>query len=164
MRVREHLVTAFWPFEQVLRNGNGHAKEPKPAKTTRYAKPQIKNGRRQAACAAYGAVLLVQKCGFTNQQAIACTGANHNYIGAMKWIVASGDLGLLHDVLHDRGDIFYAAEQVRPLVEIKNAYAKLTSEQRIQWGVEENPDKLFDDVVFPAAVMKSAVMTEPVSV
>ena len=45
--------------------GNGHAK-----KVMKRRKSHMKQGRNRAACAAYGAVLLIQKCGFTIEAAI----------------------------------------------------------------------------------------------
>jgi len=100
-----------------------------------------------------GAVLLIQKCGFTIEAAIACTGSTTGYIDAMKWIMASGDESLLDRVLHGQIDIFKAAERVRPLVEMKTAYAKLTAGQRIKWAAEENPNRVFEEVIVPASAL-----------
>jgi hypothetical protein len=115
-------------------------KQLKLAKKTRRAKPHMWHGLNRAACQAYGAALLIMKCGFTIEQAIACTGSHTNYIDAMRWIVESDDPALLRRVLYGRADIFDAAAQVRPLIEMRAAFKKLTSEQRIDWAVEENPD------------------------
>ena len=128
--------------------GNGHAK-----KVMKRRKSHMKQGRNRAACAAYGAVLLIQKCGFTIEAAIACTGSTTGYIDAMKWIMASGDESLLDRVLHGQIDIFMAAERVRPLVELKTAYAKLTAGQRIKWAAEENPNRVFEEVIVPASAL-----------
>jgi hypothetical protein len=135
--------------------GNGHAefgKTTKPAKKTRRVKPHLKNGHNQAACRAYGAALLILKCNFTIDQAIACTGSHTNYIVAMKWIMANGDWGVLDRVLRGRLDLFSMAAQVRPMVEIKAAYRKLAPKQRIAWAAEEGAEKLFDEVIGPATV------------
>jgi hypothetical protein len=91
----------------------------------------MKNGQNQAACHAYGAVLLIATCGFSIEQAIACTTSHTNYVAAMTWILASGDEDLLARVIGGHVDIFDAAKQVRPMVEMKAAYKKLTPEQRI---------------------------------
>jgi len=40
----------------------------------------------------------------------------------MKWIVVNEDADLLHRVLHGEVDIFDAAAQVRPVVELKAAF------------------------------------------
>jgi hypothetical protein len=145
--------------------GNGSAANggsvKQAGKRVRRVKPHVKNGYNQAACRAYGAVYLVQKCGFSIEAAIACTGSNTNYVIAMKWVVASGDETLLDHVLRNQRDIFWAAEQVRPMVEIKAAYKKLTSEQRIAWAMEENPNRLFDETIIPALSMQKTVMAEP---
>ena len=144
--------------------GNGHAKvgesTEQPAKKTRRVKPHMKNGRNQAAWRAYGAVRLMQS-GLTIDQAIACTGSHTNYIVAMKWIVANDDQNLLDDVLHGRVDIFDAARQVRPLVEIRALYKKLTPAQRITWAVEENPDRVFEEVIVQASAMTKTMVMEP---
>lgn len=129
------------------RGGNGHA----AVKVMKRRRSHMWKGLNRAACAAYGAVLLIQKCGFTIEQAIACTGSNTTYIDAMGWLVADDDQSLLGDVLHGQGDIVYAAKQVRPLVELRTAYGKLSPQQRIQWAEEEGPNILFDEVIVPAA-------------
>jgi hypothetical protein len=129
-------------------NGNGHTRN---GYVKKHAKPHMKNGLNQAACHAYGAVLLVLKFGFTIDQAIACTGSHTNYVVAMKWIVVSRNQHLLDHVLRGRLDLFDVAEQVRPMVEIKAAYKKLTPAQRITWAAEEGAEKLFDEVIGPAA-------------
>jgi hypothetical protein len=92
-------------------------------------------------------------CGFTIEQAIACTGSTAQYIDWMKWIMAANDPALLHQVIHGHADIFDAAKQVRPMVEMKAmkaAYKKLTPEQRIAWAAQENLDVVFDQVIAPA--------------
>lgn len=113
----------------------------------------MKNGRNQAACVAFGAIMLIQKCGFTIEQAIACTGSCAAYIDAMKWLVASGEFDLLAIVLHGQTDLFWAAKRVRPLVEMEDAYDRLSPQQRITWARKKGPDLLFDEVVAPAAVV-----------
>jgi len=142
--------------------GNGYSvgKGSNSAKKTRRAKPHKKNGLNQAACHAYGAVLLITRCGFTIEQAIACTGSHTNYIEAMKWVVASGDAMLLDDVLHGYVDIFIAAKRVRPLVELRAAYKKLTPKQRIYWAVDENPNILFNEIIVPASVISESMKSE----
>jgi hypothetical protein len=90
-------------------------------KVLKRRKPWMKNGLNQAAVHAYGAVLLI-KIGLTTDQAIAATGSSTGYINAMKWIVASGDQDLLDHVLHGQVDVFDAATQVRPIVELKTAF------------------------------------------
>jgi hypothetical protein len=137
-------------------SANGHARNGH-SKKTRRAKPHMKNGLNQAACHALGAVLLIRKCGATIDQAIAYTTSNTTYIEAMKWIVANGDMELLGRVLHGRIDIFDAAEKVRPMVEIKAAYKKLTAEQRITWAAEEDPNTLFNEVIVPASVVSESM-------
>jgi hypothetical protein len=116
-------------------------------------KPHMRRGLNSAAARAFGAVMLIQRCGFTFEQAILCTGSCAGYINAMRWIVESGDQDLLRRVLHGELDIFYAAKQVRPLIEFEAAYAKLTSEQVVQWAAKKGADFLFDKVVVPAAAM-----------
>jgi hypothetical protein len=137
---------------------NGHARN---GHVKKRAKPHMKNGLNQAACRAYGAVLLHLKCGFTIDHAIACTGSHTNYVVAMKWIVVSRDQYLLERVLRGRLDLFDMAEQVRPMVELKAAYKKLTPKQRITWAVEEDPNVLFEQVIAPAAAVHKTVMAEP---
>ena len=165
MRVHQKLLTSSRPFDQVFGDGNGHlgvrgngngrghpglgGKQQILAKKTRRAKPHMWHGLNRAACQAYGAALLIMKCGFTIEQAIACTGSHTNYIDAMRWIVESDDPALLRRVLYGRADIFDAAAQVRPLIEMRAAFKKLTSEQRIAWAVEENPDLMFEKVIVP---------------
>jgi len=134
--------------------GNGHI-QPKAVKVTKRRKPHMKHGLNQAAAHAYGAALLMFKAGFTIAQAIACTGSSTDYIDAMKWIMASGDQDLLDRVLHGQRDIFYVATQVRPLVEMRAAYQKLTPKQRIEWAAAENPNRVFDEVIVPASVVSS---------
>jgi hypothetical protein len=149
-------------------NGNGHAdhdvggngrtefdRSVKSKKKTRGPKPRVRHGRNQAACHAYGAVLLV-RCGLTIEEAIACTTSSTNYVTAMKSILASGDQHLLDRVLNDQVGIFAAAAQVRPLVEMKTAFAKLSEEQRINWATEEDPNRLFEQVIVPAAAKQRA--------
>ena len=133
---------------------NGHARNRHVKKR---AKPHVKNGLNHAACRAYGAVLL-HKCGFTIDQAIACTGSHTNYVVAMKWIVVSRNQHLLELVLRGRLDLFEVAEQVRPMAEIKAAYKKLTSEQRITWAAEEDPDRMFEEVIAPASATLASVV------
>jgi len=135
--------------------GNGHAKSG-AVKVMKHRKPQMKNGLNQAACRALGAVLLMHKCNLTIAQAISCTGSCTDYIGSMKWIVAQDDPSLVWDVLHGQIDIFDAAAKVRPQVEMKTAYSKLTPEQRINWAAEANPTVLFDEVIGPAATAAAA--------
>jgi len=74
----------------------------------------------------------------------------------MKSILASGDQHLLDRVLNDQVGIFAAAAQVRPLVEMKTAFAKLSEEQRINWATEEDPNRLFEQVIVPAAAKQRA--------
>src|SRR5262245_2103450 len=103
-------------------NGNGHVHERAHAnggnghRVRRRAKPHMKNGLNQAACRAFGAVLLVLKCGFTVDHAIACTGSHTNYVVAMKWLLVNRDWDLVEGVLRGRLDLFDVAEQVRPMV------------------------------------------------
>jgi hypothetical protein len=102
--------------------------------------------------------VLLHKCGFTIDQAIACTGSHTNYVVAMKWIVVSRNQHLLELVLRGRLDLFEVAEQVRPMAEIKAAYKKLTSEQRITWAAEEDPDRMFEEVIAPASATLASVV------
>src|SRR5262245_19167600 len=136
--------------------GNGHAKSG-AVKVMKHRKPQMKNGLNQAACRAFGAVLLMLRCNLTVAQAISCTGSCTDYIGSMKWIVLGDDGSLLWDVLHGQIDIFDAAAQVRPLIEMKSAYSKLAPDQRINWAAEVDPTVLFDTVIAPAAAKQKAV-------
>jgi len=54
---------------------------------------------------------------------------------------------------------------MRSLIEMRAAFKKLTSEQRIAWAVEENPDLMFEKVIVPASAMqKKTGITEPVVV
>jgi len=157
MRCPAAFTTATRPVEQVLSNGHGGNGVGNGTKQVlKRPKPRMKNGRNQAAWRAYGAALLHTRVGLTIEQAIACTGSHTDYVDAIEWIMASGDQDLLDCVLYGRVGIFDAAEQVRPLVELRTAYKKLTPDQRVAWAVEENPDRLFEQVVVPASARQRA--------
>jgi len=144
-------------------NGNGHAHHgvggSKSVKVMKGRKPHIKNRRSLAAWKAYGAVLLIQNCGLTYEQAIAATGSYSNYIAAMRWVLASGDLGLLRRALGGLIRTTRAAELVQPLVQVRAWFKKLTPEQKVLWASENDPEgELFNKVIVPAATMQKKII------
>jgi len=135
-------------------DGNGHTKL-----VTKRSKSRMKNGWSRAACAAFGAAMLVLQCGFTFNLAIACTGTDTSYLSAMLWVVKSGDEELLSRVLDGEIKTTVAGRMVRPLVEMRAAFKAASPAQRIIWAMENSLEELFDDVIIPALDKKKTVIT-----
>jgi hypothetical protein len=111
----------------------------------------FRNGQRAAALRAITAGrLYIAGSAPTLATAAACCGSNVVYLRAALVLLKHDDNVLFNAVLGGMVSILDAAREVRPVVELREAYRAAGYTDRVNWARREGVETIFNDAIAPA--------------